>query len=131
MRNFLRGMSTSATKQNGGIAAERAENILCFFYGMCTPPPSSPKSNKEAVYKPKPELEELIAAQNNIHVSPNPADQYVQLEYELLFTKSHTEMHVYDELGRKVSSYTLGENTRGVEILDTRKLVGGFALSKF
>ncbi|MFT6996604.1 MAG: hypothetical protein ACJAQ4_000345 [Cryomorphaceae bacterium] len=52
-------------------------------------------------------------------------DQYVQLEYELLYSKLHTEMHVYDELGRKVSSYTLGENTRGVEILDTRKLVGG------
>jgi hypothetical protein len=52
-------------------------------------------------------------------------DQYVQLEYELLYSKLHTEMHVYDKLGRKVSSYTLGTNTRGVEILDTRKLVGG------
>jgi hypothetical protein len=114
-----------AKDRESGVAGDRAENILCFFYNMCTPPPSSPKSNKEAVYKPKPQLEELIAAQNKIHVSPNPADQYVQLEYELLFAKPHTEMHVYDELGRKVSSYTLGENTRGVEILDTRKLVGG------
>jgi hypothetical protein len=34
-------------------------------------------------------------------------------------------MHVYDELGRKVRSYTLGTNTIGVEILDTRKLVAG------
>jgi hypothetical protein len=29
------------------------------------------------------------------------------------------------KLGRKVSSYTIGTNTQGVEILDTRKLVSG------
>ena len=34
-------------------------------------------------------------------------------------------MNVYDQLGRKVSIYTIGTNTQGVEVLDTRKLVSG------
>jgi len=70
-------------------------------------------------------LEALIRAQNTISISPNPADQYIQLEYELLFSKRNTVMNIYDQLGRKVSTYTIGTNTQGVEILDTRKLVAG------
>jgi len=70
-------------------------------------------------------LEALIREQNTISISPNPADQYVQSEYELLFSKRNTVMNIYDQLGRKVSTYTIGMNTQGVEILDTRKLVAG------
>ena len=58
-------------------------------------------------------------------ISPNPADQFVQLEYELLFSKRNTVMTVYDQLGKEVSSYTVGTAQQGVEILDTRKLVSG------
>lgn len=57
--------------------------------------------------------------------SPNPADQFIQMEYELLFSKENTEMRVYDQLGRLVTSYTIGVNTQGVEVLDTRKLSPG------
>jgi hypothetical protein len=63
--------------------------------------------------------------EGKMKVYPNPADQYVQLEYELLFAKRNTVMNVYDQVGRKVNSYTIGTNTKGVEILDTRKLVSG------
>jgi hypothetical protein len=118
-------MSTSATKQNGGIAAERAENILCFFYGICAPPPSSPKSNTVSPRKPKPEVEELIRAQNTVIFSPNPADQHIQFEFALLFSKENTDMRVYDQLGRVVKTFKIGAATQGVEILDTRKFVAG------
>src|SRR6056297_1288946 len=114
-----------ANDPESGTAGSRAENILCFFYAICSPPPSSPKSNKVKDLKPKPTLDELLQEQNIIGVSPNPADQYVQLEYNLLFAKNPTEMNVYDQLGRKVISYNIGLNTQGVEILDTRKLVQG------
>jgi hypothetical protein len=114
-----------ANDPESGTAGARAENILCFFYEICSPPPASPKSNKVKELKPKPTLDELLQEQNIIRVSPNPADQYVQLEYNLLFAKNPTEMHVYDQLGRKVISYIIGLNTQGVEILDTRKLVQG------
>ncbi len=63
--------------------------------------------------------------EGKMKVYPNPADQFVQLEFELLFSKVNTVMNVYDQLGRKVSTYTIGTNTQGVEVLDTRKLVSG------
>ncbi|MFT6996425.1 MAG: hypothetical protein ACJAQ4_000166 [Cryomorphaceae bacterium] len=63
--------------------------------------------------------------EGKVKVYPNPADQFVQLEFELFFSKVNTVMNVYDQLGRKVSTYTIGTNTQGVEILDTRKLVAG------
>jgi len=114
-----------ANTKNSGTAGARAENILCFFYDICSPPPSSPKSNDNAPRKPKPTYQELVQAQNKVKFSPNPADEFIQLEYNLLFSKKNTEMHVYDQLGRKVTSYTLGLNTQGVEVLDTRKLTQG------
>jgi hypothetical protein len=114
-----------ANTKNSGTAGARAENILCFFYDMCSPPPSSPKSNETAPRKPKPTYEELVQEQNKVSLSPNPADQFIQLKYELLYSKKHTEMHVYDQLGRRVTSYTIGATTQGVEILDTRKLTQG------
>jgi hypothetical protein len=120
--NFL---ATIADDPTAGTAGARAENILCFFYGMCTPPPSTPKSNVVSPRKPKPNIQALIEAQNKVKISPNPADQYVQLEYELLFSKRNTAMTVYDQLGKEVSSYTIGTAQHGVEILDTRKLVSG------
>jgi hypothetical protein len=63
--------------------------------------------------------------EGKMKVYPNPADQFVQLEFELFFSKVNTVMNVYDQLGRKVSTYTIGTNTQGVEVLDTRKLVSG------
>jgi hypothetical protein len=114
-----------ANDPEAGTAADRAENILCFFYDICSPPPSVPKSNGIAQRKPKPTAEELIRDLNKVVFAPNPADQYIQLEYELLFAKEHTEMRVYDQLGRLVTTYTIGMNTRGVEILDTRKMAQG------
>ncbi|MFT7240264.1 MAG: hypothetical protein ACI83L_000601, partial [Cryomorphaceae bacterium] len=68
---------------------------------------------------------ELIAAQNRIKLSPNPADQYLQIEYELLFSKAGTVMKVYDQLGREVADYQVDKKSTGVEILDTRKMTTG------
>lgn len=70
-------------------------------------------------------MEELLREQNKITISPNPADHYIQLTYDLLFSKEETVMNIYDQLGRKVTTYTIGVNQQGGEILDTRKLVGG------
>lgn len=114
-----------ANDPESGTAGARAENILCFFYGICSPPPPSPKSNTVSPRKPKPEVEDLMRAQNKVVISPNPADQFVQMQYELLFSKSQTEMNIYDELGRRVKTYTLGTAIQGVEVLDTRNLVPG------
>lgn len=60
-----------------------------------------------------------------IRVFPNPADQYLQIEYELLFSKAGTVMKVYDQLGREVADYQVDKKSKGVEILDTRKLTTG------
>jgi hypothetical protein len=110
-----------ANAKDAGTAGARAKNVLCFFYDICTPPPSSPKSNQVAERKPKPVLENLIKDANMVTISPNPADQFIQFGYQLLFEKEDTEMRVYDQLGRLVKTYAIGLNTSGIEVLDTRK----------
>jgi hypothetical protein len=63
--------------------------------------------------------------EGKVKVYPNPADLYIQMEYTLLYSKEHTDMRVYDQLGRVVKTFILGAAIQGVEILDTRKLVAG------
>jgi len=119
-----------ANEVPGGIAAARAENILCFFYNLCAPLSSATKSQKQKPIKPRAPLEELLNSQNKVKLHPNPADQWVQLEYELLFDKPGTVLYIYDELGRKIETRAIGQNTRGLEVIDTRALPPGLYIAE-
>lgn len=109
----------------GGIASERAENILCFFHDICKDPNPAPKSAATQPKKPKPQLDELLSRQNAVKTLPNPADAYIQLEISLLFSKERTFLNIFDIDGRKVQSRKIGDVNDTVIVLDTRKLTPG------
>lgn len=119
-----------ANKRNGGIAAARADNILCFFYGFCKQPAGYPKSAPGAPKKPKPKLEDLLSQQNLIKSKPNPADQYVELEYFLLFEEDNTYLNVWDIQGRLVESWHIGRSAQGLKLMDTRHLGIGLYITE-
>jgi len=109
----------------GGKASERAENILCFFHDICKDPNPAPKAASIQPKKPKLPLDELLSEQNSVKTSPNPADEYIQLEISLLFSKQQTALNVFDIEGRKVQSRTIGDVNDAVIVLDTRELTSG------
>ena len=123
-------LKTIANKNKGGTAATRADNVLCFFYGICKPPPGYPKSAPGQQRKPKPPLEELLADQNHVTARPNSADQYIELEYNLLFEKENTFLKVWDGQGRQVETWHLGRSKQGLKLLDTRHLAGGVYITE-
>lgn len=117
-----------ANQKNGGLAASRADNILCYFYGVCKLPYGGAKSMSNTPKKPKPKLEELLAEQNKVLIMPNPADQYVELECTLLFKKENTYLNIWDMNGRMIHSWKLGNTNHDLKVLDTRKFDSGIYL---
>ena len=109
----------------GGIAAERAENILCFHYDICSDDPGAPKNNGTKSRKPKVTLEEAMDEANRVKVAPNPADSYIEFEYEILLSGHENTLRIIDTQGRPVEVWNLGEAEKGIKVLDTRRLPNG------
>lgn len=63
--------------------------------------------------------------QNSVKTLPNPADEFIQLEISLLFSKENTFLNVFDLEGRKLQSRTIGDVNDAVIVLDTRELTPG------
>jgi len=118
-------LQTIATKTPGGVAAERAENILCFFYDFCLDDNGAPKSNTIKIEKPKLTLEEALQDAVQIGVSPNPADFYIEFEYDVLLPSGNLTMTIYDLQGRPIEHIIFGAEPRGIKTLDTRKFSNG------
>ena len=109
----------------GGQAAERAENILCFFYDKCAPFVATPKNNDVKIKKPRLPKETLTDLLNSVNVAPNPADQYIEFEYEIFRSSKENTLRIIDVQGKPVKSWRLGSNQQGIKVLDTRKLPNG------
>jgi hypothetical protein len=124
-------LQSIATKQNGGIAAERAENILCFFYEFCLDDNGAPKNNTVKTDKPQLTLEEAMRNAIQIEVAPNPADYLVEFEYDLLFPAQENTLRIFDVQGKPVREIRLGEEPRGIKAIDTRDLPNGFYVFEF
>jgi hypothetical protein len=114
-----------ANEVPGGIAAERAENILCFHYHICAEEQGAPKSNGTKSRKPKVTLEEALDEGNRVKVAPNPADSYIEFEYEILLSGQENTLRIIDTQGRPLEIWNLGEAEKGIRVLDTRKLSNG------
>ena len=67
----------------------------------------------------------MATAQTCVTAKPNPADQYIELEYTLLFEKEDTFLKVWDAQGRQVETWHIGRSSRGLQLLDTRRLGTG------
>ncbi len=109
----------------GGQAAERAENILCFFYDLCKEEIGSPKNNANKTKKPKPTKQELYAGLNIVKVAPNPANTYIEFEYTFLLSSKKNILRILDVQGRPIKTWNLSTDQNGIKVLDTRKMVNG------
>ncbi|NEN25619.1 T9SS type A sorting domain-containing protein [Cryomorpha ignava] len=109
----------------GGSAAERAENILCFFYDKCAAMVATPKNNGAKIKKPsltKKSIEEVL---NSVRIAPNPANLYVEFEFEIFKSSKDNTLRIIDIQGKPIKSWNLGINQQGIKVLDTRKLPNG------
>ncbi|MCA1752400.1 MAG: T9SS type A sorting domain-containing protein [Flavobacteriales bacterium] len=122
-------MQTIAEDETAGMAARKAQNVLCFHYDICYDMEGQPKS-EFTPRKPKPSYEQLLAQLNTSTAFPNPADRHVTIGYTLLKAKERTAMHVYDLSGRQIDSRGLGKVYEGQQLFDTRKLPSGVYLFK-
>jgi hypothetical protein len=119
-------LSLKAIAENptAGVAAQKAQNALCFHYSICYNEQGQPKSTGTA-RSPKPTYEELLSKLNTATAYPNPSDAYVTIAFTFLHAKDGTELHVFDGLGRQIMSNPIGEVYEGQQFIDTRKLPNG------
>lgn len=109
----------------GGITAQKAQNALCFHHNICYTPEGTPKSNAPKAPKPYPSEQEVLSHFNKSNAYPNPAVDYTTIQYNLFKAKDNTRLHVYDALGRRVESFTIGQVYEGQTIFDTRRQANG------
>ena len=119
----LTSLISIADDDNAGIAQNKAQNALCFHYDICYAPVGTPKNNQLPIIRPT--KEELLDQLNVMTAFPNPATDYITVEYQLLSTSENTILSVFDPLGREVESRTLGMNYEGQELFDTRSWSDG------
>jgi hypothetical protein len=70
-------------------------------------------------------LEELLANENKVQAWPNPADEFMQIEYDLLFSKPNAYIRIMDMHGRVIETWNISDTQIGLKLLDTRKLTSG------
>lgn len=123
----IQELQTMADNPTGGSAALRAQNILCFFYKICSDKTGNPKS-MQITKKPakNPEMGE-----NKLEVYPNPAGDYLTIHYNVLFAKPQTFIEIYGSTGVLVTRFECGRMKEGIKVWDTRNVIGGVYLVGF
>jgi len=100
-----------------GQAAGRAQNILCFGYGICYPVHSGGEDEEEA--RPGPERKSLrsarddkeeapIAGPSALRLFPNPTNGTVTFKYDAVAPMDKAHIVVRDAVGREVARLPLG-----------------------
>lgn len=112
---------------DGGRAATKAQNALCFHYNICYDAIGNPKSIATP-QKPKATYNDLIAEINTTSAYSNPANSYATIEFNLLKAEEESVLQVYDNLGKQVLTRKVGKIYTGQELIDTRKLSDGLYL---
>jgi hypothetical protein len=118
-------MKTFTDIPNSGITAQKAQNTLCFHHNICYNSDGTPKNNFNEDSKPYPIKQDVLSYVNTSNAFPNPAVDYTTIQYNLLKAKENTELHIYDALGRRVQTVTIGQVYEGQSLLDTRRHANG------
>ncbi|NEN22845.1 T9SS type A sorting domain-containing protein [Cryomorpha ignava] len=119
----IASLITIGDNNDAGLAQSKAQNALCFHYNICVVPEGTPKNNR--VSKHKTTKEELADQLNTATAYPNPATDFVTVEFQLLLARENTRLAVFDPLGREVESRILGMKYKGQELFDTRNWSDG------
>ena len=100
-----------------------AQNLLCFHYGLCSPPHTGGKSSTPKAF-PRPENTEGVVEGPQLGLLPNPASVYVAVNYDLKAAADRAYLLVRDLGGREVNMQVLG-SAEGQVVIDTRRLPAG------
>lgn len=125
--NGIIAIKSIADSPDGGLAAFKAQNLLCFHYQICYDLAGNPKS-LSALKKPVLSRDELISLLNTSNAYPSPANDYITISYDLLKAVESTKFIAFDGLGRQIENRMLGELYEGQELIDTRKIPNGIYL---
>ncbi len=85
-----------------GLSSVKARNILCYAYDLCEYEYANPSSSRIAKSKSTPSVKpgvNLSQLYNTVVVSPNPAKDYTQFEWELPYLEGIGILEVFDMNG--------------------------------
>lgn len=102
-----------------GRVAGYAQNILCFFYGICYEKnllPNTPQQKPTSFTSNTAELNNILY---NVKVYPNPASSYTSISWEIYDNLKDAGYSVVDLSGREQLQGKLSSN-QGEEVIDTR-----------
>jgi len=111
--------------EQGNRASGYAENILCFFYGICYEKEMVDEESSEKMLTP-PSLNEktLEEIMYNITVYPNPASDFTSIKWEIYDELKNSHYKIFDLNGREMGSGAIEGNV-GEQVIDTRSLTKG------
>ena len=113
--------------EQGNRASGYAENILCFFYGICYEKEMPEgESMAKMLTIPAPSLDEptLEEIMYNIKVYPNPASDFTSIKWEIFDELNNAHYKIFDLNGREMASGAI-EGNEGEQVIDTRSLTNG------
>src|SRR5690554_2839941 len=110
--------------ENKGRVAGYAQNILCFFYDICSDIKllnGSAQTKSMNVSGESPTLNEVLY---KINVYPNPTVEFTSLSWEIYDELQNAEFRVFDLQGQEVMFGVIEEN-KSEKALDVRSLDNG------
>src|SRR5690554_4341645 len=110
--------------ENKGRVAGYAQNILCFFYDICSDIEllnGSAQTKSMNVSGESPTLNEVLY---KINVYPNPTVEFTSLSWEIYDELQNAEFRVFDLQGQEVMFGAIEEN-KSEKALDVRSLDNG------
>lgn len=115
--------------EKDGRVSGYARNILCFFYNVCYDRNREDEAQKMMLQEPTmlapaPALETIMYSLN---VYPNPAKEFVNLQWEILDELQNCHYKIVDLSGIIVSEGIISEN-KNEQTIDTRNLREGVYL---
>jgi hypothetical protein len=104
------------------IGATFARNVLCFGYGICTPPITGETPQPKSQWTKPPAAGAVIPSVLTIH--PNPASTWVAFSHTLSGKVDRAFIRVRDPQGKVVHSAAI-TTSPGQSIWDTRGIAAG------
>ncbi|MDX9749670.1 MAG: hypothetical protein RBT71_01130 [Flavobacteriales bacterium] len=104
------------------MGAAHARNILCFGYGICTPPVTGETPQPKSQWVKPPATD--APAPSALLVHPNPANNWVAFSHALTGKVDRAFIRVRDAQGKEVHALSIASSP-GQHIWDTRSMSAG------
>lgn len=117
----IASLETIAARQPS-IGATHSRNILCFGYGICTPPITGETPQPKSRWT-RPQAAD-VALPSVLTLHPNPASTWVAFSHAVAGKVDRTFLRVRDAQGKDIYSAAIASSP-GQSIWDTRGMAAG------